>query len=667
MHRPFAIHTSLRWIACVAFLLTGFCCAEAAVEFAGAKDIDQGTLREAIGEQLQEIERRGPTAARADDAAFYLAAFYRRQGFARVKVDYDVKGATVILKITEGPKAVVRSVKFSGNLSVDSAILASFFSGVPVEKIAAAGLPFNEGEVVAGGDRVRGHYISGGWLNAAVETKANLSADGKSADIFVTVIEGARFWFGEVTIRGDAPYPREALIEGLGARPEGPFNPAVFDTMQGSLRSWLRGRGHFAAEVLAEAEQGRATGGKIPILIDVKAGPKFRVGGVTTRGLDRVKPEFIQQRFRKVTNAEYSPSAIDEKYRELVRLGLFRSIRVVPKKTGTRELTLEIEVEEAKQKEFGFEIGYGSYEGIEAVVRVGDRNFLRTGRSLMLELQTSQRGFEGELLHVDPWFLESDWTLRSKLFSKFREEDGYSRKGAGIRVEASRKLAPHWEVSAFSEFAGNNITAAGIEPSLLGPLDYTLASIGVAQKLDYRDDPLNPRRGSLFSTSVELNALDGKPAFGRVSARYSQYRSIGKSVIAAGLRFGWNIPAGEAADVPIDLRYFNGGGGTVRSFAERDLGPKDAAGNSLGGSFYSVANLEWDFPFTDTFGGAVFVDGGNLLSDATPGVGDYRMALGAGLRYQLPIGPMRLDYGYNPSPRLGEDSGALHFSFGFAF
>jgi outer membrane translocation and assembly module TamA len=234
-------------------------------------------------------------------------------------------------------------------------------------------------------------------------------------------------------------------------------------------------------------------------------------------------------------------------------------------------------------------------------------------------------------------------------------------------MDAIRKLAPRLEVSAFSEFGVTKVTPAGIEPELLGPLSYTVSTIGIAQKLDYRDDVLNPRRGFVFTTSLELNAIDAEPTFGRVTARYSHYRSIGNSLLAAGLRVGWIIPIGDAADVPIDLRYFNGGGGSVRSFAERDLGPRNAGGFPLGGAFYSVANVEWDFPVSGALGGAVFADAGNLKTDASPGLDDFRLGLGIGLRYQLPIGPMRLDYGYNPSPREGEDPGAVHFSFGFAF
>jgi outer membrane protein assembly factor BamA len=81
----------------------------------------------------------------------------------------------------------------------------------------------------------------------------------------------------------------------------------------------------------------------------------------------------------------------------------------------------------------------------------------------------------------------------------------------------------------------------------------------------------------------------------------------------------------------------------VRSFAERKLGPRDSGENPLGGEFYTVFNAELTFPVYGALQGAVFTDAG------------------------MPIGPLRLDYGLNPDPQEGEDTGAFHFSFGFAF
>ncbi|MDQ6654694.1 MAG: BamA/TamA family outer membrane protein, partial [Verrucomicrobiota bacterium] len=113
---------------------------------------------------------------------------------------------------------------------------------------------------------------------------------------------------------------------------------------------------------------------------------------------------------------------------------------------------------------------------------------------------------------------------------------------------------------------------------------------------------------------------------------------------------------------------FNGGGTTVRSFGERQLGPKDFNGDPIGGQFFSVYNVEYTFPIWGELQLAVFGDAGNLVPDASDaGFQNMRYAVGLGLRYQLPIGPLRIDYGVNPSPRKDEAFGAFHFSFGFAF
>ena len=682
---PLLFRWLLAGVASALLLTAGPAAAAVSVEFAGVKGFPVAELRTAIGEQLLEMDAKGLTAARADDAAFFLGSFYRKQGFARVDVKYEIAGQALVLRVSEGPRAMVRSLKFTGQHAHAEVELAEYFAGVPAAQVAEQKLPYTEAEVSAGGDRVRGLYLSEGWLDATVDvTGTRLSADGTGADVVVAIVEGTHYQLGALSFAGDIQYTRAELIDGLGIKPEGeatdplseslqmpdrPFTPSLADAMQGSLRSWLRGHGHFAAQVTAEWSKERAPGGKVPVRFVIAAGPKFRVTRVDAHGLDRVQPGFIAHRFDKITNAQYDPAKIDEKYRELLRTGLFRTLRIVPKDEGGGRLRLEMEVEEAKQKEFGFELGFGSYDGLIAAVKLADRNFLRGGRPLTLSLETSQRGFEGELLYVDPWFLDTEWTLRSRLYSAVRDEIGYSKTGAGLRFEASRKVTPRLELSAFSEFAVTSVSSTEIDPLFLGPLDYTLISFGLAQKLDHRDNPLNPTRGFIFTTSAELDTLDGAPAFGRITARYSQYHKFrgSRSLLAFGVRMGWIIPVGSAEDVPIDLRYFNGGGNSVRSFAERDLGPKDSGGHPLGGTFYAVANVEWDFPLTTTLGGAVFADAGNLKTEASPGLDDVRFALGVGLRYELPIGPMRLDYGFNPSRRTGEDIGAVHFSFGFAF
>jgi outer membrane protein insertion porin family len=642
---------------------------QAPVDFPGATSFKPDELRRPIADQLAEIAARGLTPARADDAAFFLGTFYRGKGYARVEVTYRIEGKRLILIVKEGPRAVIRSIRFTGNQHHTAAELSPYITGVAPEALAAAQLTYSEQELSAAADRLRAYYASEGWLDATVDTKGTaVSANGTNADLVLNIVEGTRFVFGKITFSGEPGFSQPELIAMLGAKPTGAFTSYLVDAMQRSLQSALRAKGYFAVEVAAEWDKAKAAGGNVAVNFLVKRGAQFRIGEIKVNGATRLRPSFMQQRFAKLRDTVYDPAKVDETYRELLRTGLFQRLRVVPVTEGPTTLRLDVEVEEAKQKEIGFELGFGSYDGLIAAIRLSDRNLFGRGRPLSLRLESSQRGFRGELLYVDPWFLESEWSMRARLYSESRDELGYEKVGQGARLEFARKIKPRWEASGFIEAANSEITSTQILPEFLGPTSYLLTALGVTTTVDHRDDPLNPRRGWILGGSFEIDALDGAIVFSRATGRYSYYHPFGNSLLAIGARFGWIIPVDLASSVPIDLRYFNGGGNSVRSFGERELGPKDTQGNPLGGAFYTVANIEYDFPLNKSgLSGAVFVDAGNLTADDTPSLSEVSFAVGLGLRYALPIGPLRLDYGINPAPKKDDPFGAIHLSFGFAF
>ena len=652
----------------VCALLVGAIGAEADVAFAGAASFTPEKLRAVLAEQLGEIAASGLSPARADDAAWFLGLYYRKQGFPSAKVTFDIRGSQLVLKVSEGPHAFVESLKFTGNRAFGDAKLAEYMVGIDPEKVAATKIAYNEMEVAAGASRVAAFYESEGFLDVAVDVAGTrITGGGTSAQVVVRISEGRKYLIGAITFTGHPVLERKELLGALALKPDAPFTPFVVDDLQRALRGFYRSKGFFAAKVEALADRTRAKGGRVAVTFVCEPGLRFRVSGVVPSGTDRLSPEFIEKRFASLTGKTYDPAKLETRYRELIRTGLFKSLHVRPVPDGPDSLNLEVEIEEAKAKEIGFEVGYGTYDGFSTGLTLADRNFLRRGRPLSLNLQYSQRGFRGELLYVDPWLFDSEWMLRAKIFSQLRDEIGYSKATEGARLELTRKFTPHWEAGGYTVFETTKISKLKIDARLAGPMDYVLAGAGLTQTLDYRDDVTNPTRGWVFTTSADLDALDGRVAFARASARYSWYRAVGKTLFGFGARAGWIIPMGDETGVPIDQRFFNGGGTTVRSFAERKLGPKDIGGNPLGGDFYTVFNAEWDYPIKGALGGAVFADAGNLLGASEVSLDDMRYAIGVGLRYKLPIGPVRIDYGYNPSPKAGDASGAFHLSFGFAF
>nr|MDQ3624709.1 BamA/TamA family outer membrane protein [Verrucomicrobiota bacterium] len=236
----------------------------------------------------------------------------------------------------------------------------------------------------------------------------------------------------------------------------------------------------------------------------------------------------------------------------------------------------------------------------------------------------------------------------------------------GLRFDVSRDVVARLALGTFIELKTVTVTPEGIDETEIGPLDYLLTSVGLTQVWDRRDHPVNPTRGMILTASEDLSTIDGEQAFSRLTMRFSSYHPVGKNcLLALGARAGLILPVIE--QIPIDVRFFSGGATTVRSFAERELGPKDKSGFPLGGEFFTVWNAEFLFPLVNALQGAVFVDAGNLTREGGDPLADMRYAVGLGLRYKLPIGPLRVDYGFNPNRRPDEKIGAFHFSFGFAF
>jgi outer membrane protein insertion porin family len=191
----------------------------------------------------------------------------------------------------------------------------------------------------------------------------------------------------------------------------------------------------------------------------------------------------------------------------------------------------------------------------------------------------------------------------------------------------------------------------------------------VIYSYDSRDDPTNPRKGLVtdFLLSGAGSVIGSDVEFVRATARALYLRPIGRSTLRLAARAGIIDPSGNE-ELPIDIRFFSGGAQSVRSFRERDLGPKDRNNYPIGGEFVTVFNVEYEIPVAGPFSVAPFFDAGNLLRQAEDaGFGDMHYAGGLGIILNSPIGPLRIDYGHNLNQGENEPSGSWHIGFGVAF
>ncbi|HXX41500.1 MAG TPA: BamA/TamA family outer membrane protein [Chthoniobacterales bacterium] len=672
------------------------------VVFNGERAFSEKDLRSQLKEQLATINQYGLTTARADDLAFFLELFYRKHGYSKVSVRYAIEsGNRLRLEINEGALMTLGKITFEGNAGEPATKLFDYVVGPTRERYSKLqrNLPFVTADISEGIDLLHRFYIAEGFLDVVVDPPRYTFHDATNqVDLTIPIREGRQYFFGDVSFTGNKIYDAETLRGQIADLLKQPYTDARVDDIPRRLQAYFKTRGYYTVKVEATGAPAAAVNGRVPVQVAVSPGPVYHFDEVIVHGLNRLHPSYVTKRFTSLKGQTYSPEVIDNKFRALMRSGLFNMLKIEPAPIANEDtLLLDITAEEAKSKELGFSIGYGTYEGGIVGAQFRELNLFGTGRPITFSIEVSQRSYKGEIVYEDPYLLDSDFDFKNRMAAFTFDYDGYSKFEVGDRVELTRQFTKQYQAGLVLAVRHVDITDSSIGKRFLGDTSYFANSIGYTQTLDLRENPLVDPRGFVANNTLDIDTkgLGSDIQLVRSTGRVAYFLPFGPKTLTPGVATDQTLPplrrwfeqsslafgarAGivhsldhsgpeEPTTIPIDERFFNGGATTVRSFGERDLGPLDPKGNPVGGEFYTIFNVEYTFPLYGELQGATFFDAGNLLpTSEDPGLTDMRYALGLGLRYKLPIGPIRLDYGFNPDPHRHEDDGAFHLSFGFAF
>ena len=170
------------------------------LEIRGATAFKEEELRSVLKEEIATIHDFGLTAARADDAAFFLELFYRKHGYAKVDVRYSIEGGSrLVLNVTEGPQAILGTINFVGNNHVPAEKLFEYVVGPTRERYSRLqkDLPFVAADIQEGADLLHRYYVGEGYLEATVDApQFHFSTDGARVDVTIPVHEGRQYFFG---------------------------------------------------------------------------------------------------------------------------------------------------------------------------------------------------------------------------------------------------------------------------------------------------------------------------------------------------------------------------------------------------------------------------------------------------------------------------------------
>src|SRR2546430_4122673 len=484
--------------------------AKTTVEFSGEQAFIEKDLRSAVKEQLATVDRYVLTPARADDLAFFVEVFYRKHGYTKASVHYRIENRDRLrLEINEGPLMTLGTITFQGNSAEPTNKLFEFVVGPTRQRYSKLQrrLPFVGADVQEGADLVHRLYIAEGFLDAVVDQPRYVFHDeANRVDVIISIHEGRQYSFGDVRFRGETIYGADALRGQVEDLLKQPFTDARVADIPRRLQAYYRTRGYYEVKVEATGEPESAVSGRIPVDVAISPGQLYHFSGeVFVNGLTRLRPSFVQKRFSSLAGKTYSPEALDDRFRALMKTGLFNVLKIEPTPIADEDsLLLNISAEEAKSKQFGVSLGYGTFEGgiIGAQYRDGDLFGYR--RPVSLSVEVSQRGYKGEFIFEDPFLFDTDFSFRNRAAAFTFDYDGYSKFELGDRVELNRKITKQYGAGLVFAVRHVDVNRTSIAPRFLGQTSYFVNSLGFTHTLDLRESPLVEPRGLLINNTLDV-------------------------------------------------------------------------------------------------------------------------------------------------------------------
>jgi outer membrane protein insertion porin family len=339
--------------------------------------------------------------------------------------------------------------------------------------------------------------------------------------------------------------------------------------------------------------------------------------------------------------------------------------------TDKTRIIVNVEVTERPTGIFSIGGGFSSVDSFVGTLDISQNNFLGRGWQLSLRIRAGANSQQGVISFTEPWLFDRPLSAGFDLFNVLRQFDEYDYDSLGGNLRMSHPFAEYWrwltsyrltrdDISDVADTADNSLKEEE------GTRVTSAISLGLTR--DSRDVIAAPSKGGLTSITVDFAGLGGDSKFVKGIASTSYFKPIWLGHILsgrleAGYGFGWSDE-----DLPVFERFYLGGPNSIRSFKARKISPKDDSGERIGGTSELLGNLEYIVPLPFNFRVAGFFDIGNVYGFGTKfDPTNTREAAGAGIRWQSPFGPIRVDYGINLDRRKGEDFGTIQFSVGSPF
>ncbi|MDE2385799.1 MAG: outer membrane protein assembly factor BamA [Alphaproteobacteria bacterium] len=680
------------------------------VNFEGNSEIDDDTLQKEVEVHQSMVY----TKARVQSDTRRVLALYQSKGFYNVRVDPKLiplsdNRVNIAFEISENGKTEVTDINFIGNKSIS----ASRLRAAMVTKEKTWWNPFLRNDTYDA-DRleydkelIRRFYLKNGFADVQVTAaQARLKDSGNAFAIDITIDEGPRYSIGDVAVNvGTANLNGNGLRSKVKTGVGDTYDASKVDKSVESLTLEASDQGFTFAKVEPKVDR-NPDGKTVNITYNITEGQRAYVERIDIIGNSRTRDEVIRRELRLYEGDAFNRTLIERARRRLTALDFFEKVDFKEQPgSAPDKIVLVVDVAEKSTGSLTFSAGYSSTETIVGSVEYAERNLF--GMGYQQNLGTSLSFVKQSLNYsfTDPYFLGSNISAGIDLFANNTDNQtssSYTSTQFGGALRTGFRLDEYQSVNfryglAHRYISGVNTAIAA--PAVIAEQGNSWKNyVGAAYVYDDLDNPNLPTSGLRAQLSTEFAGLLGDAQYAKVEGKAYYFIPLLEDQVVVKLEgtAGHIQPLGN--DVNLQDRFFKGGD-SFRGFAPGGIGPKQMGndGNwySIGAQDYAIGTVEASFPIglPEALGisGAAFTDFGTVFNSGNnPAFGggtsasncgfqpggsgcsifdqaDFRVSVGAGLVWQSPFGPLRLDYSIPLMKSPTDTVMNLRFSLGTRF
>ncbi len=609
-----------------------------------------------------------------EEAIHRMLSLYHKEGypFAQITSRITSEGELVNLHffIVEGAEINLRSIHFTG-ISLPEKNLKEVMS------LKEGGM-YNPDLMDNDRATIQELYNALGYLSADVEDfQIKYKDDSHEIDIVIRINEGLKTEVEKINVVGTNLISEEEIKKIIKIKPGDPYNEVDISDTRYRIIDLYSSRGF--SDVVVSVQR-RIEGQKAYVTYQINEGTEIVFGKTIITGNYSTRYEVVKRELPYREDMPFNYQFLSNVRQRLHRLGLFTDVdlEVLDRYDHKKDVLIKLNEGNPGAVEFG--LGYGDYERFRGFFDLSYRNLWGMNRQSSFRFEMSSLEKRYLFQYHDPWFFDVPIPFRAVLLYEDRKEINidtketrYRLKRYGASAGLEKKLSDSLKAELYYEVS--LVETFDVKPDVILSKEDTgtliISGIRTGIVYDTRDNPFDSKKGILSGVSLKVTSpvFLSETNFIKLIFHLSTYQALTKGIVLAlSLRGGVAQGYHDTEELPIVERFFLGGRMTVRGYEQDTLGPKGSDGTPTGGNAFLLGNVEIRSSLGKGIGIVAFLDGGNVwlkAKDMDPA--NLKYTTGLGLRYNTPIGPIRIDYGHKLQREKGESSGELHFSIGHAF